>query len=555
MRLHVILSKAVGAALSFLLASTFVLFAPLGSLSHEAFVADAAGQTPVAIHGKLSVRGTQLVDEAGNPVQLRGMSTHGMAWFPDYVNEGAFRTLRDDWHANCVRLALYTAEYNGYCTGGDQAYLKGLVDKGVSAATNLGMYVIIDWHVLNDQSPTVYQGQAIEFFREMSQKYADHNNVIYEICNEPNGEDTTWQQVKSYAEAVIPVIRENDPDAVVIVGTPTWSQDVDQAATDPLNFPNLMYALHFYAGTHTQWLRDRAQQAIDRGLPIFVSEFGICDASGNGGININEANEWMKFIDKNNLSYMNWSLCNKAESASAIASWCTKTSNWEEWELAESGKWMRNQLRSEPPEIPAIAPYDDVAGHWADQKGYLKEVTDRGLMKGYTGTKHFGPNDGIQRGQVAVILQRHDDAMTAKAGNTPATYPESNTTPFSDNLDKKYYTSAMNWAYDKQIISGHRDTNLIDPYGLVTRQDLATMLYRYACDHHGLDATVNLSSLNSHPDSGAISNYARPAMAWCVSHDVMSGSASDGALNPQKPATRAEMAKMVLKVADLVEAA
>ncbi len=554
MRLHGILSKAAGAALSFLLASTVVLFAPLGSLSREAAVADAAGQTPAAIHGKLAVRGTQLVDEAGNPVQLRGMSTHGMAWFPDYVNEDTFRTLRDDWHANCVRLALYTAEYNGYCEGGDQTYLKGLVDKGVSAATNLGMYVIIDWHVLHDQSPTVYQWQATEFFREMSQKYAGHNNVIYEICNEPNGWGQ-WQQVKSYAEAVIPVIRENDPDAVIIVGTPTWSQDVDQAAADPLNFPNLMYALHFYAGTHKQDLRDRAQQAIDRGLPIFVSEFGICDASGNGGININEANEWMKFIDKNNLSYMNWSLCNKAESASAIASWCTKTSNWEEWELAESGTWMRNQLRSEPPEIPAIAPYDDVAGHWADREGYLKEVTDRGLMTGHGGTKHFGPDENITRGQVAMVLQRHDDAMTKKAGKTPKVYPETNTTPFADLRDGQYYTPAMNWAYENNVFQGHDDTSRMDPGGDISRQQLATVLYRYACELHGVDKTANLSSLYGHPDYAEISDYAKTAMAWCVSHGVMSGSGYDGSLDPKDTATRAQMAKMILKVVDLVEAA
>lgn len=157
--------------------------------------------------GSLQVKGTALTDQDGNPVQLRGISTHGLAWFPGYVNEDCFRELREDWQANVIRLAMYTAENGGYCTDGDKDKLKKLVQDGVAYATENDMYVIIDWHVLSDQNPNTYIDESKNFFREMSALYADYNNVIYEICNEPNG-GTGWQDIKTYAEAVIPVIRE-----------------------------------------------------------------------------------------------------------------------------------------------------------------------------------------------------------------------------------------------------------------------------------------------------------------------------------------------------------
>ena len=186
--------------------------------------------------------GTDIVDKNGDKYQLKGVSTHGIAWFPEYVNQDAFQSLRDDMGANLIRIAMYSGENNGYCTGGDQKQLKELVKTGVDAATNLGMYVIIDWHVLGDQNPQTYKEEAKAFFEEMSSLYKDYDNVIYEICNEPNG-GTTWADVKSYAEEVIPIIRKNTKDALIIVGTPTWSQDVDIAAEDPVTgYDNIMYA-------------------------------------------------------------------------------------------------------------------------------------------------------------------------------------------------------------------------------------------------------------------------------------------------------------------------
>lgn len=308
------------------------------------------GTTPIgagfaAEHGALRVDGTKLVDQSGNPIQLYGMSTHGIAWFPQFVSYDSFKTLRDDWNTNCVRLAMYTHEYNGYCTGGDQEYLKSLVRTGVDAATDLSMYVIIDWHVLQDQDPNVYKEQSKAFFKEMSETYAGNTNVIYEICNEPNSY-ATWESVKSYAEEIIPVIRANDPDAVVIVGTPTWSQDIDKAKADPLDEENILYALHFYAGTHKDVLWNRMDSCVQNGLPVIVSEFGMCDASGNGANDFGSAQSWMDVIERHNISFFCWNLANKNESSSVFKESCTKTSDWTEEDMNESGKWIREYFRN-----------------------------------------------------------------------------------------------------------------------------------------------------------------------------------------------------------------
>lgn len=301
------------------------------------------GDSP-ATAGALQVIGSQLCDASGNPVQLRGLSTHGMAWYPQYINNELFRQFHEEWGVNVIRLAMYTAEYGGYCTDGNQSDLKSLIADGVSYATDNDMYVIIDWHILSDGNPNTYKSQSKTFFEEMSKTYASYNNVIYEICNEPNG-GTGWSQIKSYAEEIIPVIRSNDEDAIIIVGTPNWSQFVNEAAANPVQgYDNIMYSLHFYAATHQDSLRNTMTQAIDAGLPIFVTEYGICDASGNGGINETQANKWVNTMDAYGISYVAWNISNKAETSAIIKSSCSKTSGLTQEDLSDSGKWVYAML-------------------------------------------------------------------------------------------------------------------------------------------------------------------------------------------------------------------
>lgn len=296
--------------------------------------------------GRLHVKGTKLVDKKGHEVQLRGGSTHGLSWYPQYVNDKCFAQLHDQWGANVVRLAMYTEEYNGYCSGDakNRSDLKKLIKKGVRLAKKHKMYVIVDWHILSDGNPNSHKKEAKAFFREMSREFKGYNNVIYEICNEPNN-GTSWKEIKSYARSVISTIRKNDKKAVIVVGTPTWSQDVDQAAADPIKGDNIMYALHFYAATHKTDLRNKMTAAINKGLPVFVTEYGICDASGNGVIDKKEADRWIQTMDEYGVSYIAWNLSNKQESSSIIKSSCPKVSGFKKSDLSDEGKWLYSMLR------------------------------------------------------------------------------------------------------------------------------------------------------------------------------------------------------------------
>lgn len=298
--------------------------------------------TPYGNHGKLSVSGVDLVDQNGNKFQLKGVSTHGLQWYPQYVNQSAFQYLRDSWGANVVRLAMYTGE-GGYCAGGDKSKLEATIDTGVQAATTLGMYVIIDWHILSDSNPTQHQAESIDFFTRMSQKYAANGNVLYEICNEPNG-GTSWSTIHDYAEAVVPAIRANAPDAIILIGTPTWSQDVDQVASNPVRGSNIMYTLHFYAGTHKDNIRNKLTTARAAGTPVFISEFSICDASGNGGIDYTSADAWKKLINETNVSYCGWSFANKNETSALIKPSCSSTDCFTDNDLSETGVWLKGLI-------------------------------------------------------------------------------------------------------------------------------------------------------------------------------------------------------------------
>lgn len=139
---------------------------------------------------------------------------------------------------------------------------------------------------------------------------------------------------------IIPIIREFSPNAVILVGSGTWSQDIHSVASNPLPFDNVMYTLHFYAGTHTDGLRERLVNALKSGTPVFVSEWGTSDASGGGGVYLNEAQKWLELLDKHNVSWINWSLCDKNEASAALKPGADPSGGWTENDLSESGRFI-----------------------------------------------------------------------------------------------------------------------------------------------------------------------------------------------------------------------
>lgn len=296
-----------------------------------------------AQHGQLQVIGSQLCDSEGNPVQLRGMSSHGLQWFGQFMNKESIKWLKDDWKIDVIRAAMYTAA-GGYISY--RSYAEKVL-KIVDAAIDCGIYAIIDWHILSDGDPNKYKNEAIGFFRDMATIYNDAENVIYEICNEPNGQGVSWKEtIKPYAREVIQSIRLIDHDAIIIVGTATWSQDIHLAAADPLSKDNIMYACHFYAHSHTGWLRDRISGCINgafgKKIAVFVSEWGTTDHTGNTNFNPESSEEWINFLDLNKISWVNWSLCNKREGSAALNPDAGFYGNWDSSDLTPSGALVRS---------------------------------------------------------------------------------------------------------------------------------------------------------------------------------------------------------------------
>lgn len=308
--------------------------------------------TPYGKHGALHVDGLQVKDKYNQPFTLRGASTHGMHWGDGetFLNKTAFQNLRDEWGVNMVRLVSYVTQ-GGY-TQGSKDKLDKHIQEGVSNLTDLGMYAIIDWHV-HAENPNDTKSQAIEFFDMYSKMYKDQSNIIYEICNEPTG--TPWNQIRPYAVDVVNTIRANDPDAIIVVGTNNWSQDVDEVATNggKLDDPNVMYTIHFYSGSHGESFRNKVRTALNAGTPVFCTEFGVCDASGNGGFDLEEADRWIDFFEENGISYCCWSLSKKNESASMLSPECNKVNGFTNADLGATGAWLINTYRSRGGETPA----------------------------------------------------------------------------------------------------------------------------------------------------------------------------------------------------------
>ena len=176
----------------------------------------------------------------------------------------------------------------------------------------------------------------------MADKYGDHNNVLYEICNEPNGVD--WPTVRAYAEQVIPIIRERAPKAVIIVGNPQWSSDLKSVLADPLDVENVLYTLHFYAASHGEDSRKAVEEASQQGLPIFVTEYGVTAATGGFPRDLDSADLWIELLEREGISYCMWTFSKAAEPCSAVRSTVPKYNGFVEEDYTATGLWLLKTL-------------------------------------------------------------------------------------------------------------------------------------------------------------------------------------------------------------------
>jgi aryl-phospho-beta-D-glucosidase BglC (GH1 family) len=326
-----------------------------------------SGSGVVSTYGRLQISNTQLKASNGTAIQLAGMSSHGLTWFPlidlnlnNTTNQNAFKqqitfnpaggtpfpytssgitNLVNQWHIQVIRASMFPydpwngAEAKSYDNGTYpewKYYNLNLVNTIVQSAINNNIYVIIDWHAGegNDTDPTPYwtSGHVQEFFNYMVDKWGSYPNVIYETVNSPTY--VSWNPtLKTYNQNVIDLIRarENSDgyanDNLIIAGTPTWSQDVDVATNDPLTGNMIAYNYMWYAGTHFSWVQSRGDTALANlntkapNQTLFMGEVGTSTSDGNGGVYYSNFNTLMEWAKTKKLSWLNWSIANKNESS------------------------------------------------------------------------------------------------------------------------------------------------------------------------------------------------------------------------------------------------
>jgi len=308
----------------------FIIFAAWISISVYA--------GPVSKHGRLKVQGVHLVDKNNQPVVLRGISFGWSNWYGKFYTGQTVDWLVSDWKCTVVRAAM-GVEPDGAYISNPQLQTE-LVTNVIEGAIKNDIYVIIDWH-----SHGIRTQEAVAFFKKMATKYGKYPNIIYEIFNEPVRQ--SWQEVNAYSETVIQAIRAIDKNNVILVGSTHWDQDIHLVADSPITgYSNLMYTLHFYAATHKDDLRKRADYALSKGLPIFVSECAAMEASGDGPLDKDSWNTWLDWMEKNQISWACWSLSSKNETCSMIKDDSVNPKGpWAENDLKEWGTMVREMLR------------------------------------------------------------------------------------------------------------------------------------------------------------------------------------------------------------------
>lgn len=302
--------------------------------------------SPVAKHGWLRVEGLNLVDEAGVPLQLRGVSSMWLNWDTRgyATNKKGMQFMRDNWGITLFRAAMGVEESGGYLSS--PTTMRNQVRLIVQNAIDLGVYVIVDWHDHNAHSNLK---ASQEFFADITEEFGAYPNVLYETYNEPLHPSTvSWDDdIKPYHEAIIPVIREASPSGVIIMGTPQWSQLVDEAAANPVQGENLMYTLHFYSCTHTQWLRDKANAALALGAPLFVTEWGTTAADGgvqDKSVCAEDGLLWHQWMNENNISWAAWKLDACTDASCFFSSGASPEGGWTQTNLQGHGAFVLERL-------------------------------------------------------------------------------------------------------------------------------------------------------------------------------------------------------------------
>lgn len=295
----------------------------------------------VIYNGWLKINDTSIINQFGEKVILKGLSSNGIQWdTSDCVNNNTLKYLNRNWNINVFRIAVYTEE-QGYISNKEGIYNK--VEELINKCINANIYAIVDWHINNDGNPNKYKNEAMEFFDRLSKKYSKCPNLIYEICNEPN--DVSWElEIVPYANDVITTIRKNSPKSLIIVGTPNFSREITVVANRKLEFNNILYSYHFYAGTHKIVDSTQIEYASSQKLPIIVSECGTSEYTGDGKNDYAESEKWLNKLKEYEISWIAWSYSYQNESSAILTQNIKNNLDDIENCLTENGKYIKKKL-------------------------------------------------------------------------------------------------------------------------------------------------------------------------------------------------------------------
>ncbi len=315
----------------------------IGALSiASCLAAQAQKVSPVSKHGQLKVQDGVMVNAKNEAPQLRGISLSWSFWGGrKYYNPEVVNWLADDFKISLLRVSMAVEPDSGYLK--DPVGQEKMVTKVIDAGIKKGLYVLIDWH---DHHADKNLEQSKAFFSKMAKRYAGVPNVIYEVWNEPEKE--SWATIKNYAVEVIRAIRKHDPKNIIVVGSPFWDQHVDVAAKDPiLDQQNIVYSFHFYASdpNHQAGLMARADEAIRLKLPLFVTEWGVGEANGDGVFDEEKNAKWMQWMEQHKLSWANWNITDKKETTAILMPGANAKGKWTTAELTPAGQYIRAELR------------------------------------------------------------------------------------------------------------------------------------------------------------------------------------------------------------------
>lgn len=328
-----------GTILALMAACAMAGCAPVAAPAGPAVTAvQAPAGSPVARHGALRVADGRVVDSHGQPVTLRGMSLFWSQWAPHYYTRDTVAWLASDWKVSAVRAAIAAEGPDSALTHMDREIAKAATV--IEAAREQGVYVIVDWHAHRP-----HPEQAERFLTELARRYGHLPNVIWEPFNEPLRDNVDWSRdVKPYHQRMVAAIRRVDPDNLIVLGSPSWSQDVDIAARDPVAGENLVYTLHYYAATHKAELRAKADAALAAGLALMITEYGVVEATGNGPVDLASSQEWWDWAERNGVSYLAWSIGDRNETSAALQPGAPAW-GWGDGQLTPAGRLMRSHLR------------------------------------------------------------------------------------------------------------------------------------------------------------------------------------------------------------------